>query len=463
MQSEDQTETRIAIACLVAIPITLLMMVLAGGQMQGPDVDDGWFFWKAWNLRELGGLDDQRFRGFGVTLFGRIWIETLASAYQLTGWRLIAGRVLSTLCITGAAAIWYQLGKRLGLNRSQRIILALLLILLLPYTKAGIVARPEAFVWLLTSFAVLMLDRRRFFAAGLVAGLAIESHQMGIVSLAYLAAWSWRARTPNPAMPALDLNWKATASIAGGLSVGGAIYLALHLGPLLSASSANIAIALERQLNWHTALIEYFLNHSVLHRLWVGALIVAATSVYVAQRGWCREPFPAMIFVCVLVSYLIEPHGNPFYLIYIFLPVAFVFASLPNAIHRTLIAAAIIAVSWAGYLGNIVANRHYSAHVLSEHLDATLSHSNEPILVEPRYFPMLFRRSNLAGIGDLPEYVQGGRPFYVVAPSILRAQTRSSLPAGSTETEINLGPNATAFVFHVPVRTPPNMELPNRN
>src|SRR5207342_1982027 len=109
--------------------------------------------WKAWHLRVDGGLEDTLFGGYGVKLFGRIWVELLATAYQLTGWDSVGGRILSSLSIAGAAAIWYRLGGRIGLTKEQRLTLALLLVVLLPYVKAGLIARPEAIVWFLTSLA----------------------------------------------------------------------------------------------------------------------------------------------------------------------------------------------------------------------------------------------------------------------------------------------------------------------
>jgi hypothetical protein len=439
----------------LALAGTLCIMLLGGEQMVGLQADDSWYMWKAWHLARDHAIDDPLFYGHGVTLFGRIWVEMLAAAYTVFGWRLSVGHFLSALCVAGSAAIWYRLAREMGLSASRCAALTALLVTLLPFTRIGLTARPEAFVWFLTSAAILLFDRRWYFVAGVCAGLAIETHQMGIVSLAYIVAWASRFRWGGLPGKKILVTHVSLMSLAGGLAVGVAVWLNFHVAFVSSPMGTAAVANLGQSVTWHTPLVAYFLDNSMLRRLWVGALCLVAIAVYLRARGWRTEPLPLLIAGCIFTTYLLVPNASQYYFTYLFTSVALIFVVAPGSSTRLAVClATLVVISWVGYLSAIYLGRNYSQEDMERQVAAKLPDRNLAVVVDPALWPLVRDRERVAGVDDLAKFLDQGSPFYLVVPPSWGGEIPASA-AVVQAARIDLAPRAQALIYRFPGQARP--------
>ena len=407
----------IAVLAFLAVAGTTAAALLYGNQITGVVTDDSWYMWKAWHLHADGRIDDPLFGGFGVELFGRIWVTLLLIAYRIGGWQLVDGHALSTLCMLGAAAIWYALGKQIGLTRPQRAVLAALLVVLIPFTHAGLSSRPEAFVWFLTSLAVLCFDRRLPIAAGILVGVAFETHPTGLVGIAYLIAWAWRTTWPRLPFRTALTTPKQLALLGAGLVVGLLIWTALHTSFLLAPGSNPQKIV--HEVNWTPFVYNYvrWAPISVIDRLLVAFVSGATALVYFWRKGWVRYPFESALFLTVGLFLLLFPHIIPFYSLYIFPVVVLVLVRQPTS--NTILAVSFIAIvllSWTDDAIAILGRRSYTPDETQRQITAALDGDGRRVLVFEAYWFALRTRQNLGGFQEFPAILADNKPFDLVAP-----------------------------------------------
>jgi hypothetical protein len=117
-----------------------------------------------------------------VALLGRIFF----------GHYVLAGLVVSLLAALGAFVLLHRLAEdRLGAEGARRTVLYLAIFPMALFLQA---VYSESLFLLLVLAAVVLAERNRFTAAGLVAGLAILTRAAGLALLPALALLAWRHR-----------------------------------------------------------------------------------------------------------------------------------------------------------------------------------------------------------------------------------------------------------------------------
>jgi hypothetical protein len=427
-------------ACLLAV---ILVAWLAGEQLVGLEMDDPWYMWFAWRLAH-GHLTDPLFGAAGPQLFGRVWIWLLSKAYAVGGWRLAAGHAVSLSCLIAAAAIWLRLGRRLGLRLEQAVLLAVTLVAYYPFLRAGLSARPEAFIWFLTSLAMLVLDARQPFLAGVLAGVAAETHPMGLVALVYLGAWIWRMRPSWGIKRTLrSLLW-----LFAGLAIASLSYLAVHGAYLLALLSGEVTSGFAAMMSFRTPVLAYLDSGDVLRRASAALLIVASLSVYVATGSWRREKLPLYLLVAIGVLFVIVPRANELYFVY-FAPILLLalIVSLSSPLAQLAAFLTITLPCLGIYAVFAFANRGYSEMAMEQALGHELAGTGEPVLTTSIFWPALRCQASMASIQDFPEMIRGGGSFYVLLQN--GQDLALNFPRDTTIRHVRLSPRADFFVYHV--------------
>jgi hypothetical protein len=108
------------------------------------------------------------------------------------GHYVLAGLVISLAAALGAFVLLYRFAEeRLGVEGGRRTVLYLAIFPMTLFLQA---VYSESLFLLLAIGAFLLADRRRFAAAGVVAGLAILTRAAGLALLPALALLAWRHR-----------------------------------------------------------------------------------------------------------------------------------------------------------------------------------------------------------------------------------------------------------------------------
>jgi hypothetical protein len=117
-----------------------------------------------------------------VAVLGRVFL----------GHYVLAGLVISLLATLGAFVLLYRYAEeRLGVEGGRRTVLYLAIFPMALFLQA---VYSESLFLLLAIAAFLLADRKRFAAAGVIAGLAILTRAAGLALLPALALLAWRHR-----------------------------------------------------------------------------------------------------------------------------------------------------------------------------------------------------------------------------------------------------------------------------
>jgi hypothetical protein len=412
------TEKKIFVAALIGLAGTIAILIGFGDKIAGLSGDDAWFMWKAWHLRIDGGVNDPLYGGFGLTLFGRLWVTLLGWGYTLAGWHLWVGHTLSTICILLSATIWFHLTRKLGFRVAQSAVLAVLFIVLDPFIRSGLSARPEAVVWLLTSCAVLFISERHYIVAGFIAGLAIESHQMGIVSLAYCAAWQSRVHWENPGAGFKSSYLQPGIRVCMGLFGAAILYFALHFSAIESVGGLSATAShLEQHVNWGNTFFSY-IQQGGLRTAWTVLIAALALAAYLSTKAWRNEPLPFFIAAFVSLTFFLEPHAAAVYFIYFFACVPLALVSVFSG-TRSLMALLIslTAVSWTGYTTLAFEARGFSETNFEHFLMSKLGEPGTPVIADVAFWPLLHDHVNLQPLNLERTLLAEGKPFDLVLES----------------------------------------------
>lgn len=434
---------------VATMAVTGFLVMTFAPQLTGLDIDDAWYMWFTWRFVKESSLSDPMFFSNGTQLFGVSWVAVLGSAYALGNWSLDAGHFVSTACIIGVASIWYRLGLRLGWSKHECAAVAALLVVMLPFVRAGLSARPEAFILLLASAAVLALETGHGLVAGLLVGLAIETHPLGIISLGYVLGWSWRQRAwPLPAgQRDRVITRKVILWLGIGLALGAAYYLVLHAG-FIHRTLAEQTKRMQTMASWNTAVVAYFQAGDLRRRLWDGLLLLCAVGAYFGTTTWRREPFVMMGGVCVLAVLFALPRANPFYYVYFAPFVAFALAlSVHGRVARLATVAVVAIIGWVGYAAVAIASSSYSPESLNRALQARLHGSGAPVVVSAMLWPALRCEANVVSISETGSLLAQNRPFYVVTD--FNWDFRRTLPPDTMIERVILSPRAQFMFYRV--------------
>ena len=130
----------------------------------------------------------------GTSLFSRSFVFVYGGLAQVFGWSRGVGIIISSLFTIGTAALWYRIVRNLGYRRQAAVSFALILLLLEIFYANGHKIRVDAMGLFLDSLALLLFIRHRYLFAGLVLGIAFESHPFAMAAGFWMLAYLWTLR-----------------------------------------------------------------------------------------------------------------------------------------------------------------------------------------------------------------------------------------------------------------------------
>ena len=213
---------QISVAALLLATIYALMIPFYG--LHG--VDDAWTLsFDYYYLRdgnEFGHIIDGG--GGVVAYFGKTHAFIYGLWAEVWGWERLPMRALSTIFVVMGAFLWGAIVWHFTRNRAFVIATIILCLLLDTFVSGAVKARPDALVYMLSAMATLLACKRKWFLAGLLISIAIETHPAAIIGfLIVISVWL----SEESRFEFAYIKKYLPHLIAGGV-LGIAYYLSLH-------------------------------------------------------------------------------------------------------------------------------------------------------------------------------------------------------------------------------------------
>jgi hypothetical protein len=301
------------LAAYVAAVVALYWLV--GHRYRVKHIDDAWTLSVAYNFFYKGISRDLVFENpwGGLGLFGKTYAWTYGGVLHLVGWSRENAYYLSTVVTWLAIGLWGWIIARLRFEPAVTLAVTALMLVTDPFFSAACQARVDALVFLMASLSFALFVAGRFFAAGAVAMVGMETHPMGLMALVYIAAcaaaWPERLASSRRHLAA------ATASLGLGLAAGLGYYLVLHWEGLTGLGRV-LARATAEDTSVNNYLYFYFLRTKYLRHVPELVMFVAALVVY-WRKGWFRDNrFVGLFVVSVVLSTALVRRPNFLYAVY---------------------------------------------------------------------------------------------------------------------------------------------------
>ncbi|MXX98719.1 MAG: hypothetical protein F4Y58_02260, partial [Gammaproteobacteria bacterium] len=178
---------QILVAVLVLVSLYTLIIPFYGLL----DSDDAWtlsFVYHYWRYGDEFGQFDH---GLGVVAyFGKTHAFIYGLWSEIWGWERLPMRALSTILVVIGALLWGAIAWHFTRNKSFVISTILLCLLLNTFVSGAAKIRPEALVYMLSALATLLACKRKWFLAGFIISLAIETHAAALFGFAIvISVW----------------------------------------------------------------------------------------------------------------------------------------------------------------------------------------------------------------------------------------------------------------------------------
>jgi len=302
-----------AILCCTAIYVGLHERYI-------PDnADDGWTTSYAYNYFKRGRSDDVVFGslGGGLSLFGYTYAFAQNYFLDAFGWTRSNAILLSTVCLLCSIPVWWATGRHFGLSRASSLCLCATLPLWEPLFRAANTARPDAFCFTLSSFALLLALKNRFVLAGLAAGVALEIHQMGMLAIMYVTI-SATAELIRICRQKENARLRAAAllclRLGFGMGLGLGYYLYLHIDALQLGSRV-----VQARAAWggHYFFDYFFITKTYRHLPELGLIFLGLYLFVKTQRKKHTAELLAYAGAALFFGFAM-PRSNFYYALYLY-------------------------------------------------------------------------------------------------------------------------------------------------
>ena len=177
---------QILVATLVLVSIYTLMIPFYGLYT----IDDPWtlsFVYHYWRYGDEFG----QFGGRGVVAyFGKTHAFIYGLWSEIWGWGRLPMRALSTILVVTGTLLWGAIAWHFTRNKSFVISTVILCLLLNIFVSVAVKIRPDALVYMLSALAILLACKHKWFLAGFIISLAIETHAAAIFGVAIvISVW----------------------------------------------------------------------------------------------------------------------------------------------------------------------------------------------------------------------------------------------------------------------------------
>jgi hypothetical protein len=306
-------QVSISITLIIALFCSFLVFGLYGIHA----IDDAWTLSFDYFYYYEGFEFDRVFeRGLGiVAYFGKIHAYLYGTILDVIGWKRANAQLISITLIIASAWLWYRIAFLCGYEKYYAMAVGVLILLLDPFMSVAHKARPEALTFFLLSLSIYSLYRKQFLLAGIIAGLSIENHPMGAISLAYILAFIFSQY----GIKSLLKQKRILLKIAAGLVASAVFYLILHgehLNNLLTHAKQGDGSNIQEKWFLYQHFFESrFHRHLPEFFIW---LFVVFIFLYKKLYTIKNYQFAFIALISVFLFSLLISHGNKQYGLYLY-------------------------------------------------------------------------------------------------------------------------------------------------
>jgi len=313
---EYKYKLNIFIFCIFAVIISFFFF----NNYRYEDIDDPWSLSFAYNFLFKGIEYDSVYKYEnvgGVAYFGKLYSYLYGSILNIFGWTKLNAHIISNLLSFGALFLWFKSLKSLGFEHKVIVIVILLMLVFEPYVSMANKTRSDALAYFLCSFSFLLFIKKRYFIAGVIAMLAVETHPLGISSFFYcLSYFIWKF---NEITKIKKDFLNSIAIFFAGVFVGLLIYLSMHYSNIMKIGNDiayfSGATAKGGSSNY---LIAYFFHSKLLRHIPEAFLLLISLILYVKLKLYKKRTFPIIFLALCIAQSFILLRGNSNYAVFFF-------------------------------------------------------------------------------------------------------------------------------------------------
>ena len=299
---------QILVAVLVLVSIYTLMIPF----YRLYDFDDAWtlsFVYHYWQYGDEFG----QISGKGVVAyFGKTQAFIYGLWSEIWGWGRLPMRALSAILVVIGALLWGTIVWHFTRNKSFVISTIILCLLLDIFVDRAASTRPDALVYMLSALATLLACKRKWFLAGFIISLAIETHPASIFGFAIVISVWFNEKSR---FDGAYIKQYLPRLIAGGM-LGIVYYLSLHFEHLQDLV-AHIQAASNVGLHRSSLYLHFFEARYYRHLPNLLIFIIAYGLFYwKCNRNSQFGRFLHYATLAILIADLVTGRGNAAYAIH---------------------------------------------------------------------------------------------------------------------------------------------------
>lgn len=297
----------------ILILLSLFAFYLLMFQRYRPyDIDNPWFLSFSYNtcvehiytdqfmnVRFPGGMD-------GTQLFGKLAAYTQCGVLGLTGWNQWCAVILAATLVVLSLGMWWLQLRKLEYSDSFNVCFLVAAGISEPFLSTANKFRYEHLSFALLSLGLLLISYRKPLWGMFVAALAVEMEPIALAGViaALVLACSVHKMTRG-----------LIVRLVFGVSLAGAIYLALHpnvihIGHYLSQVKQKEGVHIGG------FVATYFLRR--LRHLPEAICFIVAAVFYWRRRQSMRSHYFGLSALAITLFSIVMPHGNASYMIFLY-------------------------------------------------------------------------------------------------------------------------------------------------
>jgi len=253
----------------------------------------------------------------GIQYHRKAYAFLLGSVLEIIGWTKPNAYFLSLLFILGGFGCWYPTLRRLNYTQGLSATFCITGLLLDPFFSATLCAREEAFIFFISSLALLLFVQENYFIAMLLGWISLETHPTGAVAFFLMCAAFFAARPKGLANPLRFKKNFIPALI--GFILGFIYFIFLHtdiLNPQLFQKLLQ-----SNQMSGHSTqnfLFDYFFHSKYNRHLLDLVLLVLCFIEFFRKKMFVNDTFILPLTTLLLLFSLIFERPQYHYVLYFY-------------------------------------------------------------------------------------------------------------------------------------------------
>ncbi len=347
-------------------------------------IDDSWTISNVWNFSQLGSNEDLVFlesNDLGrKQYFSTTYYFICGLFLNLFGWTKSSAFLLNSIFIFLSSIVWWFILKRLPFSKKIMWPFVLFLPLFRPFFSAAHTGRADALTFLIVSFLFLQFIQRRYFLAGLLLVVAIETHIMGVIGAFYLLAYFIYKR--EDLLFDFEHFCEMSLHFLVGLGFGFIYYYVLHWEVFsLETMMALITSKQDMSSPLNNYILAYFTDMDWASHVWELILFLVGFFFYFKNKLYRKNKFLAILLLVLVISTLITRRENRAYFIYVAPAFLLMLFYTFEQIHRLPIFIKVLSTTFAIYFASLFyMHRTYDFDHLSHQIEHSLVKQNLPVV-----------------------------------------------------------------------------------